>query len=121
MGGGGGAKLVLTGSSSASCASSCSVPVWLTAEETLLSRGDKRSGWDDTSLFACVGGFSGSRRPGVGRVVSAGRVAGVLPAGARDAGALVLDGAVIEGLVVLEIPVVVRGGAMEVLLVATVL
>jgi hypothetical protein len=46
----------------------------------------------------------------------AGRVAGVLPGGARDAGVLVLVVGASEGLVVLELNVVVGGGAIELLL-----
>jgi hypothetical protein len=52
---------------------------------------------------------------------AAGRVAGVLPGGARDAGVRVLVGGAGEGLVVLELAVVVGGGAIELLLEATVL
>ena len=52
---------------------------------------------------------------------AAGLVAGVLPGGARDAGVRVLVGGASEGLVALEVAVVVGGGAIELLFEATVL
>jgi hypothetical protein len=57
----------------------------------------------------------------MGLVDRAGRATGVLPGGTRDASGLVLAGGAIEGLDVLEPPVVVGGGAMELLLEVTVL
>lgn len=112
-GGGGGAKLVLTGSSSPSSPSSCSASDWLLAEETLLSRGESRSEGVDAPSPAWLGLFSGSLRPGAGRGPGTGRAAGVLPGAVREAGALVLEGAAKEGLV-LEAAVAGAGGPIDV-------